>query len=450
MKWLFSMNKLLCLLLIFAFGFQNLQAQRYSKRQIRKDLEELPGFENAFIGFLLVDPSKRKPIFEQYADKHMTPGSTTKLFTIYGAMNHLPEVLPALEYTIKGDSLIFWSTGYPITLHPDHTDSTVVNFLKETDKKLYYWPRPTEDSRFGPGWGWDDYPYYFGAEKSVFPIYGNSVKFILDNKNKTYTMSPEYRGFRVSVDSLYAERSSVTRDEFWNEFKIQFATNYDVDTITRAFHTSDALFTELLSNAVQKPVHTVEMEARPENHETLNGVVADSLYKWTLQDSDNLFAEQIMLMISGQQSDALGTEKSIGFLKTKDPLLQIFQYSSPLIWRDGSGLSRYNMFTPSTFGTMLYNWTYQYPGKQLAESPSTDFLNFFPQGGTSGTLKGWYGPYVYAKTGTLSNNHALVGFIQTDKGKTLQFVLIANHYTVPTSTIRKSMGVILEKVKNGY
>lgn len=432
------MNKLLCFLLIFIFGFQSLHAQRYSKRQIRKDLEELPGFENAFIGFLLVDPSKRKPIFEQYADKHMTPGSTTKLFTIYGAMNHLPEVLPALEYVTQGDSLIFWSTGYPLTLHSDHPDSTVVNFLKETDKKLYYWPRPTEDSRFGPGWGWDDYPYYFGAEKSVFPIYGNSVKFILDNKNKTYTMSPEYRGFHVSVDSLYAERSSVNRDEFWNEFKIQFATNYDVDTITRAFHTSDALFTELLSNAIQKPVHTLEMEARPEIHETLNGVVADSLYKWTLQDSDNLFAEQIMLMISGQQSDTLGTKDIPNKIQTPLKLPHNSPYRENWTWVDGSGLSRYNMFKPHEFWMLLL----QFNTKKL--------VSLLPQGGTSGTLKDWYGPYVYAKTGTLSNNHALVGFIQTDKGKTLQFVFIANHYTVPTSTIRKSIGVILEKVKNGY
>ncbi|NVK84629.1 MAG: D-alanyl-D-alanine carboxypeptidase, partial [Cytophagia bacterium] len=112
------MNRLLCLLLVLSLGVQTAQAQRYSKRQIKKDLQELPGFENAFIGFLLVDPEKKKPIYEQYADKHMTPGSTTKLFTIYGAMNQLPEVLPALEYITKGDSLIFWSTGYPLTLHP--------------------------------------------------------------------------------------------------------------------------------------------------------------------------------------------------------------------------------------------------------------------------------------------------------------------------------------------
>lgn len=434
------MNRLLCLLLILTLGIQTAKAQRYSKWQIKKDLLELPGFENAFIGFLLVDPSKNKPVlFEQYADKHMTPGSTTKLFTIYGAMNHLPDALPAMEYIIKGDSLIFWSTGYPLTLHPDHPDSTVVNFLKETDKKLFYWPRPTEDARFGPGWGWDDYPYYFGAEKSVFPIYGNSVKFILDNRNKTYQMSPEYRGFRVTVDSLYADKSSVTRDEFWNEFKIQFATNYDVDTITRAFHASDALFTELLSSSIQKPVHTLEMDSRPKSYQTLNGVVADSLYKWTLQDSDNLFAEQIMLMISGQQSDTLSTEQGITLVQIPWLLQSYSPFPYNLTWRDGSGLSRYNMFKPSEFQKLL----------ELFERKD-NLINILPQGGTSGTLKDWYGPYVYAKTGTLSNNHALVGYIQTDKGKLLQFVLIANHYTAPTSTIRKSMGVILEKVKKGY
>lgn len=443
------MNRLLCLLLVFILGLQTAEAQRYSKRKIRKDLQELPGFENAFIGFLLFDPSKEKPIYEQYADKHMTPGSTTKLFTVYGAKNHLPEMLPALEYVTKGDSLIFWSTGYPLTLHPDHPDSTVVNFLSQTDKKLFYWPRPTEDSRFGPGWGWDDYPYYFGAEKSVFPIYGNSIQFILDNKNKTYRMSPEYRGFRVTVDSLYAERSSVSRDEFWNEFKIQFATNYDVDTITRAFRTSGALFTELMSQTIDKPIQRYEMDSRPESFQTLDGVIADSLYKWTLQDSDNLFAEQIMLMISGQQSDTLSTEKGIELLKKYDPALRSIDQMNEMIWRDGSGLSRYNMFTPNSLNRLLWEYLRNDHIGSI-RSPNQWLMPLLPQGATSGTLKDWYGPYVYAKTGTLSNNHALVGYILTDKGKTLHFVLIANHYTVPTSTIRESMGVVLEKIKKGY
>ncbi|WP_420386206.1 D-alanyl-D-alanine carboxypeptidase [Roseivirga sp.] len=432
------MNKLLCLLLVLSFGLSTAQAQRYSKRKIRKDLQELPGFENAFIGFLLVDPEKKKPLYEQYADKYMTPGSTTKLFTIYGAIQHLPDTLSALEYVVQGDSLIFWSTGYPLNLHPDHPDSAVVNFLNATDKQLFYWPRPTADSRFGPGWGWDDYPYYFGAEKSVFPIYGNSIRFILDNKNKTYSMSPQYRGFRVTVDSLDAEKSSVVRDEFWNEFHIQFANNYEVDTITRAFHSSNALFTDLLSDAIQRPIQHLDLNSRPEYHESIPGVIADSLYRWTLQESDNLFAEQIMLMISGQQSDTLSTEAGIDELQLTWNSSTAPQFPGELIWRDGSGLSRYNMFKPTELQ------------KLISLFDTNEILGLLPQGQTSGTLEDWYGPYVFAKTGTLSNNHALVGYVLTDKGKYLQFVLIANHYTASTSTVRKSMGVMLEKIKTGF
>ena len=438
MKWPYSMNRWLCILLASAFSVSVAQAQRYSKRKIRNDLQELPGLENAFIGFLLVDPSKEKPIFEQYADKYMTPGSTTKLFSVFGAMEYLPDTLPALEYVIHGDSLIFWSTGYPLTLHPDHPDSTVMNFLKTTDKKLFYWPRPMEDSRFGPGWGWDDYPYYYGAEKSVFPIYGNSIQFILDNKNKTYRMSPEYQGFQVFVDSLNARRSQVKRDEFWNEFNVDFADTDKVDTLVRSFHSSNALFTELLSQVVGQSIGIIEKNSRPESFLSLQGVVADSLYKWTLQDSDNLFAEQIMLMISGQQSDTLSTEKGIGQIQATWQFQSNSPFPNKLTWRDGSGLSRYNMFKPSEFQNLL----------TLFEMD--ELIPLLPQGSISGTLKDWYGPYVYAKTGTLSNNHALVGYIQADSGKLLQFVLIANHYTESTSTIRKSMGVILEKVKKGY
>ena len=251
-------------------------------------------------------------------------------------------------------------------------------------------------------------------------------------------MSPDFRGFKVTIDSLYADGSSIVRDEFWNEFKIQFASNYGIDTITRAFHTSDALFTELLNDAIQKPIHTAVINSRPDSYETLSGIKSDSLYKWTLQDSDNLFAEQIMLMISGQKGDTLSTEQSIAL--TQAPWW--FQSNSPfpyeLIWRDGSGLSRYNMFKPSEFQKLL----------KLFDKEK--LIPLLPQGDTSGTLKDWYGTYVYAKTGTLSNNHALVGFIHTKSGKWLKFSFMVNHYTAPTSTIRESIGVILQKIYYAY
>ena len=112
------------LLIFFSLGIQLSLAQRYPKRKILKDLKELPGFQNAFIGFKLYDTGKNRLVADQYADQYMTPASTTKLFTYQAGLNYLPSTLPAMEYVIRGDSLIFWSTGYPLTLHPDHPDAT--------------------------------------------------------------------------------------------------------------------------------------------------------------------------------------------------------------------------------------------------------------------------------------------------------------------------------------
>lgn len=425
------------LLIFFSLGIQLSLAQRYPKRKILKDLKELPGFQNAFIGFKLYDTGKNRLVAEQYADQYMTPASTTKLFTYQAGLNYLPRTVSAMEYVIKGDSLIFWSTGYPLTLHPDHPDAIVIDFLSESDKELFYWSRPMEDERFGPGWGWDDYAGYYGAEKSVFPIYGNSVQVIVDNQKKEFSTSPTHPGLRFTESDSTNTRTRVNRDEFWNEFEIKYkeleeGDSVTVDTLIRPFRYSDPLFIDLIGQASGKKIKQIEDYHRPKTFETLAGVAADSLYKWMLQPSDNLFAEQILMMVSGKSSDTLSTEKAIKLAQASTNI------KTELVWRDGSGLSRYNMFRPNEILDVLKSIDFS-----VAEK-------LFPQGQTSGTIEDWYTPNVYAKTGTLSNNHSLAGYIKTDSGKTLIFVMIANHYTAPITTIRESFGVMLKKIQKAY
>ncbi|MFY0592494.1 D-alanyl-D-alanine carboxypeptidase [Roseivirga sp.] len=433
-----------CLLVLFLIISVPSFGQKYPKRKIFKDLKSLPGFENAFIGFKLVDPVKDKVIAEQYAHKHMTPASTTKLFTYQAGVQFLPEKLPALEYYITGDSLIFWSTGYPLTLHPDHPDSTVIKFLSQSDKDLYYWSRPIEDDRFGPGWGWDDYSAYYGAEKSSFPIYGNSVQFILNSEKKEFYTEPSSQEWEYHFDTVNSDRSRVKRDEIKNDFKINYRKisqqdTLKIDTLVRPFIYSDKLFIDLLSNATKKSIKTVQKTSRPLAFETLQGVKADSLYKWMLQPSDNLFAEQILLMISGVTNDTLSSENALKQLKARGSILVNDQLErDQLTWRDGSGLSRYNMFSPNELTQLLSSLDIE------------TILPLLPQGSVSGSLEDWYTPNVYAKTGTLSNNHSLAGYIKTDKGKTLIFTIMANHYTAPTAVIRHSIGIILNKIKRAY
>ena len=70
-------------------------------------------------------------------------------------------------------------------------------------------------------------------------------------------------------------------------------------------------FIDLIGQASGKQIKQIEDYHRPKTFETLAGVAADSLYKWMLQPSDNLFAEQILMMISGNSSDTLSTERAI-------------------------------------------------------------------------------------------------------------------------------------------
>jgi len=135
-------------------------------------------FNNSFTGFALYDPKKKKMIYESDADKYFTPASNTKIFTLFASLEILGDSIPALKYMIKNDSLIFWGTGDPSFLHPELPENQrIMDFLKSRKEKLFFSGANYKDKRYGAGWAWDDFAYYFQAEKSPFPIHANTVSF---------------------------------------------------------------------------------------------------------------------------------------------------------------------------------------------------------------------------------------------------------------------------------
>jgi serine-type D-Ala-D-Ala carboxypeptidase/endopeptidase (penicillin-binding protein 4) len=74
-------------------------------------------------------------------------------------------------------------------------------------------------------------------------------------------------------------------------------------------------------------------------------------------------------------------------------------------------------------------------------------------GGKNGTIKNWYKaevPYIYGKTGSLSNNHNLSGYLITKKGTTLIFCMMSNNYIASGNELKKQMEVILRMVHEKY
>jgi serine-type D-Ala-D-Ala carboxypeptidase/endopeptidase (penicillin-binding protein 4) len=113
-------------------------------------------------------------------------------------------------------------------------------------------------------------------------------------------------------------------------------------------------------------------------------------------------------------------------------------------WVDGSGLSRYNLFSPQDFVWIL---------NKLQTEFGLNRLKVILPGANTGTLKGLYEGYegrIFAKTGTLSNNVALSGYLITKKNRALIFSVLVNNHETTAAAIRKQISSFLTGIIDKY
>ncbi len=418
-------------------------------RQFRQMVDQSPVFDQNFTGFALYDPERDEMVYEYQADKYYTPASNTKIFTLYACLKMLGDSIPALQYAVNGDSLIFTGTGDPTFLHPDiyRFDTThqqgVYHFLQSAEQPLFYIERPSQDDYFGPGWAWSDYNYYYSTEKSVFPIYANLVRF----QFKKHLPKPlAYPDFFTSYITGFASEAVlpdyIRRNQHDNYF--QYAPKDDTLAFTEdiPFKYSTDLLLNLLADTLHRKVNRYQgsLKTFPQ---TIYSVPADSVYRRMMHISDNFLAEQLLLVCSSQFRDTLSIDSAIAYVKQH----YLEDLPDEPVWVDGSGLSRYNLQTPRTIVALLR--------KVDEELEDEEIFNIFPAGGVSGTIQDWYKneagePYVFAKTGTLSNKHALSGYLITRTGKKLIFSFMHNNYVTSSSVYKFEMEKILKAIHQDY
>jgi serine-type D-Ala-D-Ala carboxypeptidase/endopeptidase (penicillin-binding protein 4) len=414
-----------------------------SERQFAKTLNANPQYNNSFHGVCVYDLSKGEYILNYNADKYFTPASNTKLYTFYAGLKLLPAKIPALQYVVRQDSLIFWGTGDPSFLHPVLKNQVAYQFLKSASQKLFFAASNFQDERFGDGWAWNDYNASYQPEKSPFPIYGNTAKF----KMQAGKVAVMPRTFAANVVAQPQMAYGVDRDMATNRFVVnpQKLTSEE----EMPFVTSPELLAKLLADTLGKPVGVVARPLPPASElTTLPGLDADSLYREMLQVSDNFLAEHILLLCAGripEQGFGLNTRKTIEYVNRN--LLK--DLTSPPRWVDGSGLSRYNLFTPRSYVEVLRKIYTELAPDAKGEAR---LFSLLPQPGVVGTLANVkvYPTSVYAKTGSLSNNHNLSGYLVTKSGRRLIFSFMNNHYLVPIATIRAEMGKVLTELYEQY
>jgi D-alanyl-D-alanine carboxypeptidase/D-alanyl-D-alanine-endopeptidase (penicillin-binding protein 4) len=388
------------------------------------------------VGFVLYDAQSHKTVFEYNSEKYFTPGSNTKIFTFFASLKLLGDSIPGLKYIIRDDSLIFQGTGDPSFLYKYvFNNNRVFDFLKDAEQQLYFSASNFETTHFGPGWAWDDYNEYYSPERFSFPVYGN-IFTVNGNKPDSFAVPLFFKKFVTRSDFIEkakAVRKLDTNQTTYYPGRMGKKKSWDIP-----FKVDPLLITSLLSDTLHRPV-TFRHRSIPHDAKIIFSTPVDSLYRVLMQDSDNFIAEQLLLTCAGILSDTLTPEIAIKYVKKN--MLQ--DLSDEPVWIDGSGLSRYNLFTPRS---LVQLW-----GKIDELMPRERLFSLLAVNGQAGTLRSWTRtnpPYIFGKTGTLSNNHCLSGFLITKKGNTFIFSFMNNNYTTTTADVRQNMQEILRDIYN--
>ncbi len=414
-------------------------ASKQIGRIANHDIFKNAAFITAHTGISIYEPATQTYWYNYQGDKYFVPASNTKLPTCYAAMKYLGDSLVGLRYNQTNDTLFISATGDPTFLHPDFVNQRIFEFLKNTNKTIVVNTSMWQEKRWGNGWAWNDYNDDYMAERSALPMYGNVARF--KNSLRNIEVSPPWFANKIIRDNLQNYDSGlapVQREISSNNFLIK--GNDSLHGIVEIpFDTEDdSILLNLLKDTLHKTICKSLSSNKTVKEKEYYSQPTDSMLKMMMYRSDNFFAEQSLLMVSAKLLNIMNDEKIIDTLLNTD-FRDLPQRPG---WADGSGLSRYNLFTPQDFVTIL--------NKMKNDFGMARIKNILPTGGT-GTLSNYYKGdcgYIYAKTGSLSGVVALSGFLYTKKDKLVIFSVLVNNHHSSATNIRRAIEKFIEQVRN--
>jgi serine-type D-Ala-D-Ala carboxypeptidase/endopeptidase (penicillin-binding protein 4) len=429
-------------------------------KQAEKHLLKDSSLLAAHVGICIYEPATGKYWYNHQADKYFIPASNTKIFTCYAGMKYLGDSLPALRVKEENNEITIQGTGDPTLLQPAFKYQPVYDYLKNKRQPILLDNSNWKDNRYGSGWSWDDFGAAYFVERCALPVYGNIMRFYLEKDELKFL--PYYRQdiapaypmnkypFNPSLPYLHiknlppkfgVKRASLTSNLFTiyeseNPFK-EARVAKQVDEFENLEFLKDSLYHTRYGTDSVVTHHFFEPN---KFNRVIRSQPTDSLLKPMMHRSDNFFAEQTLLMVSNEQLGYMNTAAIVDTILKTD-FKEIPQKPK---WVDGSGLSRYNLFTPQSIVWVL--------NKMKDEFGMERTKNIFATGG-EGTISNYYleeKGFIFAKTGTLSNHCALSGFLITKKGKLLIFSVLTGSYPGEATQVRRAVERFLVGLREGY
>lgn len=447
-----------------------------------------PEYAAARWGVAIASLREGKLLYEHNGDKLFTPASNMKIYTTAVALDLLgadyrwrtsvySEAEPDANGTVNGD-LVLYGRGAPDLVSANRKENQ--NSLEELAVALsqrgikriagnvigdesYFRGEP-----IGIGWQWNDLQWYFGAEASALTINANSVEISITQPTKPggqpSVAANDQDGF-VQVENNVAavERDgkyrigiqrgpSDNKVVVWGEMPLGvpgYGANLSVHQ--PALWASRLFKRALNSHGISVDGSAVSRDSRmpekarfdPQNKHELAYVVSKSLSeitKVTNKHSVNLYAELILRTLGRERAAMLPANDDRGRERGDDEagtdIVRLWLSRSGvktegLAIQDGSGLSRLNLVSPeSTVGLLE---------AIRRASVGQVFVDSLPIAATDGTLQGRLSELrnkLTAKTGALTYDNSLSGYLTQESGEILVFSVMCNDFVGHGGAIR--------------
>jgi len=439
-------------------------------------------------GICVISMSDGSTLYQRDADKLFTPASNMKIYTTGVALDLLgadyrwrtsvyANAQPDAGGRIQGD-LILYGRGAPDLVARSKDDSKG-SLAKLADDLYARGVRHVsgnvigDESYFrgdplGDGWQWTDLQWYFGAEASALSVNGNEV----DVNVVPSTKAGESPVVRVSDGESYVtvqNRMAVGKPgvrptigvyrglsdnniEVWGEFAPGtkgFGARLSVHN--PALWAAKLFLDALKTRGITVDGQTLARNSRVPPSQRFNPTQSielasvssqplSEIVKRTNKESVNLNAELILRTLGRDRGEMAALPEAIGRERGDDEAgLAVIRVwlaragipTSRIALHDGSGLSRLDLVTPESSVRLLLSLS--------RTAAASVFRESLPISGRDGTLSGRLKTIidrVSAKTGSLTYDNSLSGYLTTANGESLAFSIMCNDETGHSDSTR--------------
>lgn len=461
-------------------------------------------FAYARWGICVISLTSGAVVYQRDADKLFTPASNMKIYTTGVALDLLgadyrwrtsvyPSAQPDAGGQIHGD-LILYGRGAPDLIANSNdgskgslsglADQLYQKGIRRIDGNVIGDESYFRGDPIGDGWLWTDLQWYFGAEASALSINGNEVDVNIVPAAKS-SEAPTVRVSNAQANVVVQNRMALADKEgratvglhrglsdnnleVWGEFTPTskgFGARLSV-------HNPALWAARLFIEALKERGIAVGGEAQSRNARAPQNVRFDpdktvelafvnsqplsDIAKKTNKESVNLNAELMLRTLGRERRGMAAGPEPAGRERGDDEAgLAVMRVwlsrgsvpSAHIALHDGSGLSRLDLVTPETSARLLVAMS--------KTASAAVFKDSLPIAGRDGTLAGRLqnlSDRVWAKTGSLTYDNSLSGYMITAKGEPLAFSIMCNDQTgrdASTRLIDQIIGLIAGAPPNG-